>query len=310
LVVGIAMTTGVVVSGDGDRRPLPAPSPSSPFIPSFEVHPPFRGEPVEVTPPADAREHAQRMRVISSHQNEPGEPRLSVEVSITDTYSDDILYCQGAPGTWLVAQWTDDETPVTTPCDAPAGSPPPQARTLPFLGVTDILLFDPRRTLNRAFLFVTTVDPATGGLRALEAGTPSTTTAEFGLVLYRHSSPTVGTIVGEEVSVLGEVEGRDRWFVRGVEAATAAESLTVELPATSVERLVQVVVHHRRIPRASLTLYVDGEEVEHRVGHRGVLLVDQPAAFIPADGSHTLEVRVTEGDPEAIDFGLAIFEAD
>jgi len=308
IAVAIAVTAGAVVGGDSGPEPIPSPSPPT----SSESESPFRTDAVEVTPPAGARESAQRMRLVTHQHNEPGQAELTFELSLTDTYTADELYCGGAPGTWLVAA-TPSGARASVPCDGRA-SLPSRWPTQPFLhGTANMLAED--ETVTPVHLFVTTADASRGRLRAWRAGIPSTTNAEFGLVIYGQTSPTVGTIVGFDVSVLGEFDGRDWWFVRGVEAPTGAARLTVELPASPHDRMVQPVVAAPTSccppsPNPSLQIYLDGRAVDHRFDQPQVAFLEETTAFVPAGAAHTIQVRVTEGWTDDASFGIAVFEAD
>lgn len=310
VLVGVGMTAVMVGGGDGGV-PDPAPSPTLPTPTDSAL--PFRPEAVEVTPPPDAREAAQRMQVVSTHRNEPGQTQLRVDIELTDDYTDDHLFCDGAPGTWLVAT-SPDGAQNSVPCDGRVSAPPAPI-TRPFVYATRNLFMPEFGGPVRVRLFVTTVDPANGGLGRLRAGIPETTTAEFGLVMHGQTSPTVGTIVGFDVKALGEAMGRDWWFVRGVEAPTGAESLTLELPASDTDRLVQTVVQRSTpVPEGgvhpSVQISLDGRDVDHRTDEPRVYFTDETSAYVPAGGTHTIELRITDGIPEDIDFGVAIFEAD
>ncbi len=309
MVAAAAMTAGAIMGGDGGV-PEPAPSPTLP-TPS-ESTATVRTEAVEVTPPAGAREAAQRMGLVTHQRNESGQTELRFELSLNDTYTADELYCGGAPGTWLVAA-TPTGARATLPCDGPVSFPSPWP-TQPFLhGTANMLAEDD--TVTSVHLFVTTADASRGRLRDWRAGIPSTTTAEFGLMMYGQTSPTVGTIVGLDVSVLGEYDGDDWWFVRGVEAPTGARRLTVELPASPHDRMVQPVVGTPTSccppsPNPSVQIYLDGRAVDHRFDEPTVAFLDETTAYVPAGASHTIQIRVTDGWTDDADFGLAIFETD
>jgi hypothetical protein len=308
IAVVVAVAAGAVVGGDVGPEPTPSPSPPT----SSESERPFRADAVEVTPPADARESAQRMRVVTHERNEPGQAELRFELSLTDTYTADELYCGGAPGTWLVAA-TATGARATVPCDGPVSLPRPWP-TQPFLhGTANMLTEDD--TVTPVHLFVTTADASRGRLRTWLEGIPATTTADFGLVMYGQTSPTVGTIVGFDVSVLGEFDGRDWWFVRGVEAPTGAQRLTIELPASTQDRMVQPVVAAPTSccppsPNPSLQIYLDGRAVDHRFDKPRVAFLEETTAFVPAGAPHTIQVRTTKGWTDDADFGIAVFEAD
>ncbi len=307
MVVALAMAGNAFIGDDhGELQPTPSPTLPTPSEGSV------RTEAVEVIPPAGARESAQRMSLVSHHHNEPGQTELRFELSLTDTYTADELYCGGAPGTWLVAT-TPGGARQATPCDGPVSLPAPWP-TQPFLhGTANMLAEDD--TVTPVHLFVTTADASRGRLRTWREGIPASTTAEFGLMIYGQTAPTVGTIVGRDVSVLGEYQGRDWWFVRGVEAPTGAKSLTVELPASSHDRMVQAVVAASTSccppgPNPSLQIYLDDRAVDHRLDEPTVAFLDEPSAYVPAGAPRTIELRVTDGWTDNADFGLAIFEAD
>lgn len=315
-LVAAGLTAGLVVGGEGGV-PHPAPVPTTPSQSQSESVLPYRTQAVEVLPADDARSQASRVEVIAAPANDPGEPVLEVTVLPEAELIEDLPYCRAALDLWLVVQYGGGAR-QTMPCTPGADLSPefpsqPFHTTVRFSDLEPDLPDSPVEPVD-VRLFVTTADVDDTPRRLWEEGIPTSTTAQFGLVVHGQTSPIVGTIVGRPVSVLGEFEGRDWWFVRGVEAPTGAETLTVELPASDSDRMVQPVVHDVDIipPTSSETVQIslDGQDVDHRFDEPRVAFLDETTAFVPAGGPHTIELRLTEGIPENVDLGVAIFEAD
>ncbi len=184
-------------------------------------------------------------------------------------------------------------------------------RTMPFLVDRGLVLPDSGEMLNA---FVTTADPAdVSGPREAARGIPPETSAAVELVVWGQDFVPVATLLGREVSPLGVAAGRDWWFTYGVEAATGADDLVLELPASPVDRVVQTMADYGRFdPRGTMPfveILVDGRRVDHRFDPPRVIFQDETTAFVPAGEPHTVVLEVAEGEPGDVDFGAAVFEA-
>lgn len=306
VLLAIAVVSVAALGGDGSApqpAPQPSPSPSGTRLP-------FRAEPVEVVPPPDAREQARPIRLLTSLTNDPGVPIVDGVVEVREDQVTEVASCTGSTGTWLVLL-IDGSYRTMLPC--PGTSHPGGAvGANPF---QDPLVEDhiTDRVRHRVRMFVTTTEPPNATRAQLVAGIPEATTASLRLEIWGHSPPSVATLVGFEVSALGDGTDRNWFFARGIEAPTAVDSLTVELPASPVDRLVQTVVRYYsykpgRMPYVEI--WLDGHHVDHRFDPPRIAFLDETTAYVPAGGAHIVELRVTRGRAAYADFAAAIFEAD
>jgi hypothetical protein len=307
-VVVTMVAVGSQLLGSAEA-PQPAPGPTLPTEPTgSEV--PFRPEPVEVLVPDSARDHASRMHLVERHENQRGSPLLEVDVKIEEDRVANTYFCEsGEPGLWLVVRASGGGGQISQ-CDQP-----------PDLSWTRTMAFNRYFALNTSNLtprrqhhlkiFVTTADGRTAGARELLRGMPLQTEARFGVSISGQTSPKVATLAGREVSVLGEgFDGRDWWFTRGVEAATGADSLVVDLPAEEVDQFVQVVRGPEGYERTGEPdLRLDGEHVPWPPQRTPYLaFLDDPCIVVSAGAEHTIELRLPP-DAQGADWALAIFEA-
>ncbi|HEX6150394.1 hypothetical protein [Nocardioides sp.] len=306
LVVGLTIGTQLLGGSDG---PQPAPGPTLPTGPSGTGLP-FRPDQTEFLVPDSAREDASRIHLVERHQNQPGSPLLEVDVNIDEDRVANTYFCEGAePGLWLVVR-TPGGGGQVSPCDGTRDLS--WTRTLAFnrYFARNTSNLTPR-TQHHLKIFVTTADGRTAGRRELAEGMPAETDARFGVSISGQTSPTVATLVGREVSVLGEgFDGRDWWFTRGVEAATGAESLVVEIPASEADQFVQVVRGPEAFDRAAEPdLRLDGEHVPWPPERTPYLaFLDDPCTVVPAGAPHTVEVRLPP-EPRGANWAVAVFEA-
>lgn len=310
----VAVGGAVLASGEDGDPPDPAPSPTTPApapSPTLGQPLPRRGEPVEVLPTSYDRTSVERARVLTSLRNDPGDPTLEWTVDRTADLTWVQASCRGEPGSWLVVV-AGGGTGSAGPCTGGGGSSAPDPPTMPFdLGISPVL----PEVGERLAAFVTTVEPrGAQGPRRLRRGVPVTTEATFEVVVWGQNRSPVATILGREVSALAtEASGRDWWFTGGVEAATGADSLTLDLPASPVDRVVQTVADYARFggrpPMPFVQISLDGREVDHRFDRPRIAFQDETSAVVPAGGPHTVVLRVTEGRPEDVDFAAAVFEA-
>lgn len=316
-VLAVVVAVGSVLGGDEDTR-TPDPAPSPPSVPTHPVGPspsrgsslPHRAEPVEVLPTPYDRETAERARVLATVRNEPGDPTLEWTVGRTADLTYVQQSCRDATDTWLVVVGAGGSSSAA-PCGNSGGFRGTAMPTMPFFVDTGFLLPDLGEPLKA---FITTVDPAeVNGTRGMRRGIPTRTSATFELAVWGQDFSAVAALLGHEVSALGEASGRDWWFTHGVEAATGADSLTLELPASQVDRVVQTVTDYSRFQWRGempfVEISVDGRTVDHRFDRPRILFQDETSAFVPAGGPHTVVLRVTEGRLEDVDFAAAVFEA-
>lgn len=311
---------GVVLGGADPTGPQPAPAPPGPSpAPAPTATPgqplPVRSKEVDVLPTPYDRHAVARARVLATLRNEPGDPTLEWVVDRTAAMTHVQESCRGPEGTWLVVVGARGSSSAA-PCGKPGGFRDEPMPTFPFNTATGWLLPDVGRPLEA---FITDVDPmAANGPRGMRKGIPTETTASFELVVWGDDPTPVATLLGREVSALGVALGREWWFTRGMEAATGAESMTLELPASPVDRVVQTVADYARTDVAhveeqgglpAVDLFVDGTRTDNRVGRPRIMFQDEASVLVPAGGPHTVVLRVTAGSAEQVDFGVAVFEA-
>lgn len=317
----VAVVLAVVVLGGADpTAPRPAPEPAGPSpTPTSSATPgrplPVRSDEVEVLAKPYDRDAVARPRVLTTLRSEPGDPTLEWVVDRTAAATHVQESCQGPEGTWLVVVGALGSSSAA-PCGRSGGFRDQPMPTMPFGTDTGWVLPGVGEPLEA---FVTTVEPMNAnGPRGMRKGIPTETTASFELVVWGHDPAPVASMLGREVLALGVAAGRDWWFTRGVEAATGARSLTLQLPASPVERLVQTVTDYSRVDVSqveeqgglpAVELVVDGVRTDNRFERPTVVFQDEPSAVVPAGGPHTVVLRVAAGSAAQVDFGAAVFEA-
>lgn len=317
LAVVVALVAGAVLGGgfdSGTPDPAPAPQPTQTRAPAAEWplgQPlPHRPDQVHVVPTPYDRADVRPARVLATLRNDPGSSTLQWTVDRTADMTYVQEACRGATGTWLVVEGARGSS-STTPCGGSGGLQDQPMPTMPFLVDHGVVLPEIGEMLNA---FVTTADPAdVSGPREAERGIPPETSAAVELVVWGQDFVPVATLLGREVSPLGVAAGRDWWFTYGVEAATGADDLVLELPASPVDRVVQTMADYGRFdPRGTMPfveILVDGRKVDHRFDPPRVIFQDETTAFVPAGEPHTVVLEVAEGEPGDVDFGAAVFEA-
>jgi hypothetical protein len=263
-----------------------------------------------VQPTPYDRSAVERAHVLSTLRARPGDPTLEWTVDRTADITYVQEFCRGATGTWLVVKGARGSSSAT-PCERDGGAGDAPMTTMPFVVDPGLVLPDIGKTLEA---FVTTVDPTdANGPNEMRKGIPSTTTATVELAVWGQDVIPVAELLGRGLSALGVQEGRDWWFVHGIEAATGADSLTLELPASPVDRVVQTVTDYGRFdwngPMPFVEISVDGRTVDHRTERPRIFFQDETSAFVPAGEPHTVVLEVTEGRSSDVDFAAAVFEA-
>jgi hypothetical protein len=313
----VAVVAGAALLGTGRDAgaPDPAPAPSVPTPTPTQTWTsgeplPRRTEPVEVLPTPYDRETVGRARVLTRLRNAPGDPTLEWTVD----RSADVTFlggsCRGAPGALLVV-FGGSGTSTAVPCDGSRNSSGPEVDAMPLqLNFSPVL----PEVGEQLTAVVTTNRGRVNKPEGTEKDIPARTSAEFEVVVWGLDRPRVATLLGRDVSPLGTSEpDRDWWFISGLEAPNGADSLTLELPASPVDRVVQTVTDYARFRlRGTLPfvqVFVDGRPVDHRYDPPRVAFQDETSAFVPAGGPHTVVLRVTDGRPQDVDFAAAVFEA-
>lgn len=312
-----AVVAGAVLAGamgDGTPDPAPAPQPTPTMSPVPDWTPgeplPYRPDPVEVVPTPYDRAAVRPAHVLATVRNDPGSSTAQWVVDRTADMTDVQESCRGATGTWLVVKGARGSS-STAPCGGSGGFQDEPMPTMPFLVDAGLVLPDVGEPLDA---FVTTADPGdVNGPRGARRDIPADTSATFELVVWGQDFAPVATLLGRGVSALGVAAGREWWFTHGVEAATGADALVLELPASPVDRVVQTVADYGRFEWRGQTplveISVDGRRVDHRFDPPRVIFLDETTAFVPAGERHTVVLEVTEGQPRDVDFAAAVFEA-